>query len=204
MMPPRPPLEMRRLLWRAAMALLVTGGVQAAPPTVNFRLQWRLVPWPPAPVTQGAPGGLTVGTAALASPPPGSVTTRTAPPADDGPPELLVRNGGQARIAWQRDDREVAPDWVWSAAFGPGLHSRVRRLSQRDALWVQVRWPGGAALAELGFRFEQPRDGARPAAGTQQIEGELLVALGAWQQVGHWASADGRGQALELRLSRLP
>jgi hypothetical protein len=196
---------MRRRLWSAAMALCLTGVAQAAPPAVNFRLQWRLAPWPPAPATQAAPGGVTVGTAAPASPAPGGVITRTAPSSTDAPPELLLRNGGQARIAWLRDDPDASADWVWSAEAGQGLRGRTRRLSRREALWVQVHWPGGGAPAQLGFRFEQPLDDARPAAaGAQQLDGEVLVALDAWQQVGHWAGADGRGQALQLRLSRLP
>lgn len=189
-----------------AATLLALGASHAAPPpapAVNFRLQWRLVPWPPAPVTQAAPGSVTLGTTTPASPPPGSVTTRTAASSSEAPPELLVRNGGQARIAWLRDDPQATPDWVWTAEGGQGLRGRTRRLSRRDALWVQVQWPGGVAPAQLGFRFEQPLDEARPAAGQQQLEGELLLALDAWQEVGHWAGADGRGQALQLKLSRL-
>jgi hypothetical protein len=195
----------------AAMLLMAFGAASAAPtspppspPAANFRLQWRLVPWPPAPVTQPQPGSVTHGTATVASPPPGSTTTRTAPSAPGGPPELLVRNGGQARIAWMQDDVDAAPDWVWSAEMGQGLRGRTRRLSRRDALWVQVQWPGGAAPAQLGFRFEQPQDGARPAAGAQQVEGELLLALDTWQEVGRWAGVGGQGQALQLKLSRLP
>jgi hypothetical protein len=188
------------------MGLVVTGGAQAAPPAINLRLQWRLVPWPPAPVTQAQPGSVTHGTSTSALPPPGSTTTRTAPSAPGGPPELTVRNGGQARIAWLRDDMDAAPDWVWSAGMGQGLRGRTRRLSRRDVLWVQVQWPGGAAPVQIGFRFEQPQDDARPAAGTQQVEGELLLALDTWQEVGHWAGAGGQGpgQALQLKLSRLP
>lgn len=188
---------------RACLAGLLgaLGQARAAPPAVNFRLQWRLVPWPPAPLTQAPPGSVTIGTGAAAA---HGVTTRTTPPATDAPPELLVRNGGQARIAWLRDDPEATPDWVWTAGGGQGLRGRTRRLSRRDALWVQVQWPGGAAPAQLGFRFEQPLDDARPTAGQQQLEGELLLALDAWQEVGHWAGADGRGQALQLKLSRLP
>jgi hypothetical protein len=90
--------------------------------------------------------------------------------------------------------------------MGQGLRGRTRRLSRRDVLWVQVQWPGGAAPARIGFRFEQPQDDARPAAGAQQVEGELLLALDTWQEVGHWAGAGGQGpgQALQLKLSRLP
>lgn len=188
---------------RASLAWVLGafGPVHAAPPTANFRLQWRLVPWPPAPVTQAAPGSVTVGTGAASAE--GGMTTRTAPSTHDAPPELRVRNGGQARIAWLRDDPDASPDWVWTAEAGQGLRGRVRRLSRRDALWVQVQWPGGAAPAQLGFRFEQPMDDTRPAAGAQHIEGELLVAIDAWQEVGHWAGPGGQGQALQIRLTPL-
>jgi hypothetical protein len=184
-----------------ASLLAALSGSHAAPPAVNFRLQWQWVPWPPAPMTQATPGSVTIGTGAAAAQ---GVTTRTAPTAADALPELLVRNGGQARIAWLRDDPEAAPDWVWTAEGGQGLRGRARRLSRRDALWVQVQWPGGVAPVQLGFRFEQPLDDARPAAGQQQLEGELLLALDAWQEVGHWAGPSGTGQALQLKLSRLP
>jgi hypothetical protein len=189
-----------------AVALVCGSAARAKPPGINFRLQWRLVPWPPPPIGAPAPGSVTTGTGTGTAPsPPGSVTTRTAPAGTEAPPALLLRNGGQARIAWLRDDPDASPDWVWSAEAGQGLRGRTRRLSRREALWVQVHWPGGGAPAQLGFRFEQPLDDARPAAaGTQQLDGEVLVALDAWQQVGHWAGADGRGQALQLRLSRLP
>lgn len=199
----------RRLACRTLLLVgwLMAAGVQAAgsPPAVNFSLQWRLAPWPSPPVPVVAPGSVTVSTSGPSTTNAGSQTTRTAtsePPA----PRLVVRNGSQARIALQRDDVSAQPDWVWTA-LGQGLDSRARRHSRRDTLWVQVQWLGGIAPAQLGFRFEQPvpdtADGTRGDA-AQQLDGDLLLSLDQWQEVGHWSAPDGTGQALQLRLSRLP
>lgn len=187
---------------------LIAGGVQAAgsPPAVNFSLQWRLTPWPPAPVPVIAPGSVTVSTTGPSTTTAGAQTTRTAT-TEPAAPRLVVRNGGQARIALHRDDTTAPPDWIWTA-LGQGIESSARRHTRRDSLWVQVQWPGGTAPAQLGFRFEQPAPDAPDSSradGTQQLDGDLLLPLDQWQEVGHWSSADGgTGQALQLRLNRLP
>lgn len=197
-------LARRALLW---VGLLVTAGIQAAgsPPAVNFSLQWRLAPWPPAAVPVVSPGSVTVSTSGPSTTTAGSQTTRTSTP-EPTAPRLLVRNGAQAQITLRRDDVSAPPDWIWTA-LGQGIESRTRRHGQRDALWVQVQWPGGAAPAQLSFRFEHPlpdtADGSRGDA-AQQLDGDLLLPLDQWQEVGHWSAPDGTGQALQLRLSRLP
>lgn len=198
---------MRRSLVLTA-AVLLAFGVRAAgaPPAVNFVLQWRLTPWPPAPVPAMAPGSVTVSTTGPSTTSAGSVTTRTATP-EAALPRLVVRNGGQAQIALHRDDTSAPPDWIWTA-LGQGVESSARRHVRRDSLWVQVQWPGGTAPAQLGFRFEQPvadaADSARADA-AQHLDGDLLLPLDQWQEVGHWSAPDGStGQALQLRLTRLP
>lgn len=188
--------------------VLLTCGFRAAsaPPAVNFSLQWRLTPWPPAPVPAIVPGSVTVSTSGPAAAAAGSVTTRTAT-TEPSIPRLIVRNGGQARIALHRDDASAPPDWIWTA-FGPGIERSSRRHSRRESLWVQVQWPGGSAPAQLGFRFEQPVPDAADsprADAAQHLDGELLLPLDQWQEVGHWSAPDGHGgEALQLRLSRLP
>ncbi len=199
----RPVLTRRHLL---LVGLLAMAGAHAAtPPAVNFSLQWRVMPWPSPPVPVTAPGSVTVSTTGPTTSTPGSQTTRTATP-EPPAPRLVVRNGGQAQIALQRDDVSAQPDWVWTA-LGQGIDSRARRHGQRDALWVQVQWPGGSAPAQLSFRFEHPlpdlADGSRGDA-AHQLDGDLLLQLDQWQEVGHWSTPDGTGQALQLRLSRVP
>jgi hypothetical protein len=199
------PVLTRRHLLLAGLMVAGVGSYAATPPAVNFSLQWRVVPWPSPPVSVTAPGSVTVSTTGPMTTAPGSQTTRTVtaePPA----PRLIVRNGGQAQIALQRDDVSARPDWVWTA-LGQGIESRTRRHGQRDALWVQVHWPGGSAPAQMSFRFERPlpdiADGPRADA-VQQLDGDLLLQLDQWQEVGHWSAPDGTGQALQLRLGRVP
>jgi hypothetical protein len=186
--------------------VLFASGVRAAstPPAVNFSLQWRLAPWPSPPVPVVAPGSVTVSTSGPSTSA-GSQTTRTV--STEAPaPRLIVRNGGRAQIALQRDDATAPPDWIWTA-LGQGIDSRTRRHGRRVALWVHVQWPGGTAPAQLIFRFEQPvpdtADGTRGDA-AQQLDGDLLLPLDQWQEVGHWTGPDGTGQALHIRLSRVP
>jgi hypothetical protein len=199
----RPVLTRRHLLKAGLLAMVEAHA--ATPPAVNFILLWRVVPWPSPPVPAAAPGSLTVSTTGPTTTAPGSQTTRTATP-EQPAPRLVVRNGGQAQIALQRDDVPAQPDWTWTA-LGQGIESRTRRHGQRDALWVQVQWPGGSAPAQLSFRFEHPLpdvgDGPRGDA-AQQLDGDLLLQLDLWQEVGHWSTPDGTGQALQLRLSRVP
>ncbi|HEX5682479.1 MAG TPA: hypothetical protein VFY73_00480 [Ideonella sp.] len=190
------------------VGLSIAAGTQAAsppPPAVNFSLQWRLTPWPSPPVPTVTPGSVTVSTNGPATTTAGSQTTRTSTP-EPSAPRLIVRNGGQAQIALRRDDTSAPPDWIWTA-LGQGLDSRTHRHARRDVLWVQVQWPGGSAQAQLSFRFEQPVsdivDGTRGDA-AQQLDGDLLLPLDQWQEVGHWTAPDGTGQALQLRLNRLP
>jgi len=196
----------RRHLLLAGLVIAGAGSFAATPPpAVNFSLQWRVVPWPSPPVPVTAPGSVTLSTTGPSTAAPGSQTTRTAI-AEPAAPRLVVRNGGQAQIALQRDDVSAQPDWVWTA-LGQGIESRSRRHGRRDALWVQVQWPGGSAPVQLNFRFEHPlpdmADSARGDA-AQQLDGDLLLPLDQWQEVGHWSVPDGTGQALQLRLSRVP
>jgi hypothetical protein len=188
------------------LAGLLAGGASRAaspPPAVNFALEWRLAPWPSPPVAVATPGSVTVSTSGPTTTTSGSQTTRTAT-SEPVPQRLIVRNGGQAQIALRRDDASGPPDWVWTA-LGQGVESR--RHARRESLWVQVRWPGGRAPAQLGFRFETPLpdtvDATRGDA-AQQLDGDLLLPLDQWQEIGHWSLPDGTGQALQLRLSRLP
>lgn len=183
-------------------------GVQAAgaPPAVNFNLQWRLAPWPPAPLPIAAPGSVTVSTSGPSTTTAGSQTIHTAT-VEPIAPRLVVRNGGQAQIALHRDDTSAPPDWIWTA-FGQGIESQARRHTRRDSLWVQVQWPGGSSPVQLAFRFEQPIPDAADsprADAAQKLDGDLLLPLDQWQEVGHWTAPDGStGQALQLRLTRLP
>ncbi|WP_374565242.1 hypothetical protein [Ideonella sp.] len=198
-------LTRRHLLLAGLMVAIASAQAATPPPAVNFSLQWRVVPWPSPPVPVTAPGSVTVSTTSPATAPPGSQTTRTATP-ETPAPRLLVRNGGQAQIALQRDELSAQPDWAWTA-LGQGIESRTRRHGQRDALWVQVQWPGGSAPAQLSFRFEHPLpDTADTPRGdaAHQLDGDLLLQLDQWQEVGHWSAPDGTGQALQLRLNRLP
>ncbi|MGM9491864.1 hypothetical protein [Ideonella sp. YS5] len=177
------------------------GSARAAAPAANFSLQWRVVPWPPAPVASPAPGSVTVSTTgSIAST--GDLTTRTAT-SEPAPQRLLLRNGGQAQITQLRDTANDPPDLVWTPQ-GQGVESARARAARRGSLWVQVQWPGGHAPATLGYRFEQPLPDSGRADARQQLDGELLIPFDQWVPVGHWAGLDGNGQALELRLSRLP
>ncbi|MEK8032307.1 hypothetical protein AACH06_15870 [Ideonella sp. DXS29W] len=192
---------MRRSFW--LMGMLIAFGAHAAggPPAVNFSLQWRLTPWPSPPVAVVAPDSVSVSTSGPTTTAPGSVTTRTAT-AEPVAPRLVVRNGGQAQIALHGSDASAPPDWIWTP-FGQGLQGGASRPTRRDSLWVQVQWPGGTAPAQVGFRFEQPEPDS--AGSARHVDGDLLLVLDQWQEVGHWAAPDGRmGQALQLRLSRLP
>lgn len=205
---PTHPLRRRACLGVVAWAGLALAGVaRAALPAVNLALHWRLVPWPPAAQPAAVPPGtVTVGTtnANATSPPPGSVTTRTVPAPDlVGGQRLLVRNGGQARLALRRDDRNDPPDWVWTPQ-GQGIQSAPHRAEWHESLWVQVQWPGGAAPAQLSYRFAQPLPDAGRADAAQQLDGELLAPLDQWLELGHWAAPDGSGQALQVRLARVP
>jgi hypothetical protein len=202
----------RRLLQALAAGVWVAASapptVAAEPPAANLALEWRLVPWPPAPVPALPAGTVTVGTAGAATAAPaGSVTVQTTPAAEPMS-RLLLRNGGQAQILLSRDDTVAPPAWVWTAQGGQGLQAAPRRLARRESLWVRVQWPGGRAPAQLAFRFAQPlpdaADGVARGDAAQQLDGELLLPLGAWQAVGHWQRPDGTGQALQLRLTRLP
>lgn len=192
-----PDLPRRRLL---LLVSAFAGGVQAAPPAANFSLQWRVLPWPPAPVASPAPGSVTVSTANGAATTNG-VTTRTATP-EPPPQRLLLRNSGQARITQLRDTANDPPDLVWTPQ-GQGVAS-ARRPARRESLWVQLQWPGGHAPATLSYRFEQPLPDPGRADAAQQLDGELLMPLDQWVPLGHWAAPDGVGQGLEVRLSRLP
>lgn len=196
----------RRSVWMTGVLAALGVRAASAPPAVNFSLQWRLTPWPPAPVMTTAPGSVTVSTTGPSTTSAGAQTARTAT-VEPAVPRLVVRNGGQAQITLQRDDTSAPPDWIWTA-FGQGIESSARRRARRDSLWVQVQWPGGTAPAQLGFRFEQPMpdvaDSPRADA-AQHLDGDLLLPLDQWQEVGHWSAPDGStGQALQLRLSRLP
>ena len=198
-------LTRRHLLLAGLMVGGACSHAATSPPAVNFSLQWRVMPWPAPPVPVTAPGSVTVSTTGPTTTAHGAQTTRTTtsePPA----PRLVVRNGGQAQVTLRRDDVSAQPDWVWTA-LGQGIESRTRRHGQLDALWVQVQWPGGSAPAQLSFRFEHPlpdiADGPRGDA-AQQLDGELLMQLDQWQEVGHRSVPDGTGQALQLRLSRVP
>ncbi len=212
----RPPPESasrRRLLQALAAGVLAApaapSALAAELPSVNLALEWRLVPWPPAPVPAWPAGTVTVGTAGApaTAPAAGSVTVQTAPAAV---PEqrLPLRNGGQAQIALARDDTSAPPEWIWTAQGGQGLQAAPRRLARRESLWVRVQWAGGRAPAQLAFRFSQPlpdgADGVARGDAAQQLDGELWLPLAAWQVVGHWARPDGTGQALQLRLTVLP
>lgn len=179
-------------------------GVAAAPlPDVDLRVEWRLQPWNPAPVAAAPSGALVVGTGGLTAP--GARVTRTAPPAE-ARPGLVLRNGGQARWALQRDEPDGGTGWIWTPE-GAGLAGGSVRHGRRESLWVQVRWPGGTAPAAVAWRLEQPQadeaDGRRGAA-AQQAEGESRMPLEQWQPVGRWSRPDGSGEQLQLRLSRLP
>lgn len=189
--------ERRLFLLAAALA----GAAQAAPPDANFSLQWRVVPWPAPPVGSAAPGSVTVTTSG-ATTAPGGVTTHTAV-AESPAQRLLLRNGGQARIAQLRDASDDPPDFVWTP-LGQGVASARRRAARRESLWVQVQWPGGNAPATLAYRFEQPLSDPGRADAAQQLDGELLIPLDQWVPVGHWSGPEGGGQGLELRLTRLP
>lgn len=196
----------RRACLLALAGGLLAPGLRAAAPAVNLALQWRLVPWPPAPVPATAPGTVTIGTTGTAgggSPPPGTRTTRTAPTPDDSTRRLVLRNGGHALVALRRDDRNDPPDWVWTPQ-GQGIQSAGQRAERRESLWVQAQWPGGSAPATLAYRFEQPLPDAGRADAAQQLDGELLLPLDQWAELGHWAAPDGTGQALQVRLSRVP
>jgi len=201
----RSELTRRHLLLAGLMTVAVNSHAATPPPAVNFSLQWRVMPWPAPPVPVTAPGSVTVSTTGPSTAAPGSQTTHTTT-TESPAPRLVVRNGGQAQVTLRRDDVRAPPDWVWTA-LGQGIESRTRRHGQRDALWVQVQWPGGSAPAQLSFRFEHPlpdiADGPRGDA-AQQLDGELLMQLDQWQEVGHWSAPDGTGQALQLRLSRVP
>lgn len=202
----KPPILPRRGWLVATAAWLAAPAPWAAAPAVNLALQWRLVPWPPAPMPVATPGTVTVGTAGAAGagmPPPGTRTTRTAAAPDAGPQRLVLRNGGQAQVVLRRDDRNDPPDWVWTPQ-GQGIQSAGQRPARRESLWVQVQWPGGRAPATLTYRFEQPWPDPGRADAAQQMDGELLLPLDQWAELGHWAAPDGSGQALEVRLSRLP
>jgi len=201
----------RRAWLLGALAAWATQALGAGLPSGNFRVQWRLSSWPPmslpAPQT---PGSVTIGTTGAAGtpPPPGTQTTHTVPASVETPSQqLVVRNGGEAQITLRRDDTSAAPEWVWTALGGQGIQSPVRRLARREALWVQLQWPGGPAPVHVNFRFEQPvpdhsTDVERGDA-VQQIDSQLQLPLDQWQEVGHWTAPDGTGQALELRLSRV-
>jgi hypothetical protein len=183
------------------LAGVLAGGAQAAPPLANFSLQWRVLPWPPAPIAATAPGSVTVstsgGTAAS-----GGVTTRTATP-ESPPRRLLLRNGGQARITQLRDTANDPPDLVWTPQ-GQGVASARDRRAARQSLWVQVQWPGGPVPATLAYRFEQPVVDPGRAEAARQLDGELLMPFDQWVPVGHWSGLDGAAEGLELRLTRLP
>lgn len=198
----RPPPP-RRAWLLAASAWLAAPGLRAAPPASNFSLEWRLVPWPPAPMPVVTPGTVTVGTAGTTGTPPGTLTTRTAPAPELPPQRLVLRNGGQAQITLSRDDLGAGPDWVWTAQGGQGLQGATRRHGRRESLWVRVDWPGGRATATLAYRFEQPLPDTGRADAAQQLDGELLVPFDQWSVLGHWAAPDGTGQMLEVRLSRV-
>ncbi len=201
--PSTPP---RRTCLLALAGVLLAPGLRAAAPVVNLALQWRLVPWPPAPVPVATPGSVTIGTTGapgVGAPPAGTRTTRTVPASDASSQRLVLRNGGQAQVALRRDDRDDPPDWVWTPQ-GQGIQSASQRAARRESLWVQVQWPGGQAPATLAYRFEQPLPDLGRADAAQQLDGELLLPLDQWAELGHWAAPDGTGQALEVRLSRLP
>jgi len=192
-----PGISRRGLLFLAAA---FAGSARSAPPAANFSLQWRVLPWPPAPVASPAPGSVTVSTTgSIAST--GTVTARTAT-SEPAPQRLLLRNGGQAHITQLRDTANDPPDLVWTP-LGQGIASARGRRAPRQSLWVQVQWPGGSAPATLAYRFEQPIPDPGRADAAQQLDGELLIPFDQWVPVGHWASPEGNGHALELRLGRL-
>jgi hypothetical protein len=190
-------LSRRHLL--LVLVVLATGA-HAAPPGANLSLQWRLVPWPPAPVVSSSPGSVTVSTTGGTGAS-NAVTTHTAT-SDPPPQRLLLRNGGEARIALLRDTSNDPPDLVWTPQ-GQGVAS-ARGRRARQSLWVQVQWPGGSAPATLAYRFEQPMSDPGRADASQQLDGQLLMRFDQWVPVGHWAGPDGAGQGLELRVGRLP
>jgi hypothetical protein len=182
-------------------------------PASNFRVQWRVMPWPPASLpAPPSPGSVTVATAGAATgstpAPPGSQTTRVTQPGAETPTQqLVVHNGGEAQIVLRRDDTSAMPEWIWTALGGQGIQSPTRRLARRESLWIQLQWPGGAAPVRVGFRFEQPQaDRADIDRGdaVQQVDSQLQLPLDQWQEVGHWSAPDGTGQALQLKLNRLP
>lgn len=183
------------------LAAAFAGVARAATPLASFSLQWRVVPWPPVPVASTAPGSITVSSSRGATST-GAVTTHTAV-AEPAPQRLLLRNGGQARIAQLRDASNDPPDFVWTP-LGQGVASARRRRARHESLWVQVQWPGGNAPATLAYRFEQPLSDPGRADAAQQLDGELAIPLDQWVSVGHWTAPDGLGQSLEMRLSRLP
>jgi hypothetical protein len=193
-----PPLP-RRVWLLAAGAWLVAPGLQAAPPASNFSLEWRLVPWPPAPMPVAPPGTVIVGTTGSTGAPPGTQTTRTAPAPEPPPQRLVLRNGGQAQLTLSRDDLGAGPDWVWTAQGGQGLQGAVRRHGRRESLWVKVDWPGGRAAATLAYRLSS-RCRHWPRRRGTAARRRTARAFDQWSVLGH-AAPDGTGQALEIRLS---
>jgi len=193
-----------------AGAVGAAGWARAAPrageplPAVNLQVAWRVQPWPGPSQPSHPTGSVVVGTGP-AAPPQDGVVTRTRP-AEDTPPALQVRNGGQAHWRLLRDEPDGGTAWVWTPE-GAGLAGGTLRLGRATGLQVQVRWPGGTAPASVAWQFEQavPDDGDAPrGAAAQQAGGELLLPLDSWQPVGRWTRPDGQGEVLQLRVRRLP
>lgn len=205
--------------WALWAGLALASAAQAAPPTVNLRIELR---WRQEPVAAAAPGTVIVRSDGSRVDPhgPGQVWRTNPAETDDLAPGgrlplLTVRNGAAVRVALTHWRPQSDTEWRWrsdvttpaaaaaSGAQSPGqvvLRGQDRWQADTASLTLQPAWPGGRQPVSLRYDLSLPQttdaSSAEGPAPLMEGAGELLLPLNQWTPLGQWAptpSAAGRG-----------
>lgn len=189
------------------MALGATGGVRAeALPLRNLLIEWRVAGQVAdnragagvsiTTTSPGPQGGYTVSTTRRSETTVtiggGSVQTRTQ---EQGQQQMLVLNGGQARLFVGESRPYTVWQWAWGSGSGGGGGGtgvghgwgQTVFLDLGQGLSVQPSWPGGRAPVRVAFQASSARAGQayEPDGVSRRTEvaSTLLVPLGEWTVV---------------------
>lgn len=200
----------RRLLLALLPAPLLAA---AAPPALQFIVEWRWVDSSLAPAAEAAvrDGAVVVGTAGSVSPR-GALVTSSAPPAPPPVQRLIVLNGQRASVSLARREPLQWLDAVVELGSKPRIYAQSRQRERLTAqrLAITPSWPGGRAPVRVEFSVEQD---------DTTFQSTQLIPLERWQAVarssgatppaarGTISSTDAQSQAqreLQLRISLQP